>query len=98
MLKLFLRPVAKSEIQGATEWYDSKATDLGDAFLFEIEHTFSFIREHPLSFPRTRFQSRKAKLRRFPYCIYYYILKDRIVVSACLHNSRNVDKILEKRV
>ena len=62
-----------------------------------VEETINRIQTMPQMYATLFHNVRRAKLRRFPYLIYYRVLADRIEVIAVLHGSRN-PKLWQERV
>ena len=97
MFPIIFNGLAFIDLLEATAWYKERSPGRQKDFLDEIERTLNFIRNNPSQYRRVGISIRRAKIRSYPYSIFYYILKDRIMVIGCLHNSRNIDTILEER-
>ena len=81
-------PQAQSELDDAYEWYESQALDLGGRFLTEAVHAFGLIQRfpdawHPLS-PNTR----RCRLKRFPYGVVYAVEGNDVIILAIAHLHR----------
>jgi plasmid stabilization system protein ParE len=72
----------------AYAWYESRAEGVGDAFLRAIEACFARIARQPESYEIQHKRVRRARLRRFPYGVYYTIREDFIDVLAVYHGRR----------
>jgi plasmid stabilization system protein ParE len=81
-------PIARQELEEALVWYEAKTPRLGVLFQSEAEHQMARIREHPLQFPVMHADIRRARMRRFPYGLYFRIEGDDIFVIACFHAAR----------
>jgi plasmid stabilization system protein ParE len=55
------------------------------------------IQNRPESFPTAYRQARRARLRRFPYAIYFQMRDECISVIAILHASRDHNRLLPDR-
>ena len=88
-LPIVVRPEARSDVTEACEWYDGKSSGLGQRFLDELDRMFQRIQSHPLLYEEAMKNVRRARLRRFPYVIYYRVLAERIEVLAVLHGRRD---------
>ena len=97
MFSIIFDDSAVIDLEEAGQWYRERSPGIEKDFLDHGERTFNFIRNNPLQYQRVGRSLRKAKVAHYPYSIFYYILKDRIIVIACLHNARNTDQILEER-
>jgi plasmid stabilization system protein ParE len=88
-LPVILRDDAASDVASATHWYERQRSGLGDEFLDSLNSRLSEIEAAPLAYAVTYREVRRAKLRRFPYIVYYRLLDDRIEVLGVLHGSRD---------
>jgi toxin ParE1/3/4 len=86
---LLVLPAAQAEITGALDWYEREAPGLGACFRAELEFQAARITAGPLRFPLMLADVRRAKLRRFPYGLFFRPLDDAIYVIACFHSSRD---------
>ena len=80
---------ASAEFIEASAWYESKRLGLALEFMAEIDRCVSLASEHPLQFAVVREDIRRVVAHRFPYSIYFRTEKDRIVVLAVFHGSRD---------
>jgi toxin ParE1/3/4 len=86
---LTIMPAAQFEIIEAQGWYEKEATGLGPLFRAEIDRQAQRILANPLQFPLTLADIRRARLRRFPYGLFFRPFDDAIYVIACFHSSRD---------
>lgn len=93
MKKLPLRFLseASEEISETRFWYESQRSGLGEEFLSQLNHSLNEIQSRPLSFPLMTATAHRAILRRFPYCIYFAVREDDLVVLAVLYGGRKPD-------
>ena len=84
-----LQREARRDLEDATSWYESKASGLGDEFLFEIEFAFEQIGEFPEASPIVYRGFRRHVLHRFPFCVFYTVAETQIDVVAVHHASRD---------
>ena len=89
MLPLVVRPEAQADLIEARDWYTRQRAELGDEFVDAAEELLEQIRAAPESYAQALKNVRRAKVRRFPYVVYYRILDDRTEVLAVLHGSRD---------
>ena len=66
-----LSPDAQADVLAGARYYESERPGLGIAFLDEIEHAISQIRETPLLFTVVDGPVRRVLLRRFPFGLFY---------------------------
>ncbi len=89
MRKITFHEDADSEAHEAALYYEERATDLGLAFLDEIEKSSQRILANPLAYQRVGGEVRQAPVARFPYSILYVIEPDEhIRVIAVAHQKR----------
>lgn len=88
-LSVVFRQQARREFDAAGDWYERERMGLGMAFLAEIESLLSRIAETPAQFPLVYRDVRKAVARRFPYCVYFRLRNQQVVILAVFHNARN---------
>lgn len=80
--------MAESELNEATDYYESKVAGLGRAFLSEVERVSRFIQQNPESAPIILKVVRRKILSRFPYSIMYSIVNDSIRILAIANHKR----------
>ena len=88
-LPVVLRPEAQDDLLLARDWYERQSAGLGDTFTAAVELLLARISGMPELYAVTFRRVRPAKVRRFPYVVYYRVLIDRIEVLAILHGSRD---------
>ena len=88
-LPIVLRPEVESDLLAAQAWYEQQLPGLGGRFLSAVEQVLARIEAMPEMYAVILRNVRRAKVRRFPYVVYYRILTDRIEVIAILHGGRD---------
>ncbi len=83
-----IHEIADLELNEAAQYYESKVTGLGFAFLSEVERVIEQIQNNPESAPRIRKAVRRKLLRGFPYSIMYSIVDDSIRILAIANQKR----------
>lgn len=94
--ELIIRQPAKAETAEAYDWYEERKPGLGGEFLTAVEAVLAVIQRAPERFPVVLGPARKARLRRFPYAIYYIWREDLISMIAVFHAKRNPQVLLER--
>ena len=89
MLPAVFRPEAAVDVIEARQWYDNQQMGLGDDFRNALADIVERIRSMPRMYVIVVENVHRAKLRRFPYLLYYRVLENRIEVLAVLHSSRD---------
>jgi plasmid stabilization system protein ParE len=90
--RVIVRPLAEADIAEARTWYDDQQPGLGATFADALALTVWRIAESPLSFPRVHDETRRARVRRFAYAVYYRVHLGDVVIVAVAHNSRHPDR------
>jgi len=87
-----LSPGAKADISSAVRWYQRKDPKLAFRFTLETLETLRRIRQSPYQFPVVTVLMdpvRRARLKHFPYFIYFKLNNDVASVRAIVHQWRN---------
>ncbi len=88
-LPLALRPQAQAEFSDAAIWYDAQRKGLGQEFIAEVEKSFDKVAKQPDRYAVVHGDTREAPVHRFPYCVYYRVRPERLVVTAVFHTARD---------
>ena len=89
MRKISFHEEADSGVHEVALYYEERATDLGLAFLDEIEKSSQRILANPMGYQRVGGEVRQAPVARFPYSILYVIEPDECIrVIAVSHQKR----------
>jgi toxin ParE1/3/4 len=88
-LPVVLRPEAEDDLLAGRDWYEQQSDSLRDDFAAKVEDVLSRISVFPELYPALLRNVRAAKLRRFPYLIYYRVQGNYVEVLAVLHGSRD---------
>ena len=86
---LRLTPAAEADVKGVFAWYSDRGHELGDQFRFALDQCLEAIERNPLAYAVVHRDIRRALLRRFPYCVFYIVSDQDIVVLACVHGHRD---------
>ena len=87
--RLVLQPEAEEDIRSARRWYDRQSPGLGSEFLRAVEVNLARVERTPELYAAVDQGTRRARLRRFPFAIYYEIEIARVVVYAVWHHRRD---------
>ncbi|PYS24013.1 MAG: recombinase [Acidobacteria bacterium] len=88
-LAIAFRPEAEPDVLAAHDWYEQQQSRLGSQFVDALSILLDRIKTMAGMYVLVFRDARRAKLRTFPYLIYYRVLTDRIEVLAVLHGSRD---------
>jgi len=87
-MKVDILEHAKLEIDDAFEYYNLQQDGLGISFKNDVKTSIDRIVKLPELYPKASDNIRRSLLHRFPYSIFYTLLKDRILILAIAHQSR----------
>ena len=86
-----LLPAAQAELDDPYLWYEVQRTGLGDRFLGEVVHAFGLIQQFPTGWHPLSANTRRCRLKRFPYGVIYTVDGNDVVVLAIAHLHRAPD-------
>jgi toxin ParE1/3/4 len=89
--QIVVRAAAEFDISKAALWYHAQKPGLGDEFEAEVQATFERAAARPRQYWRLRRhpEIRQVLTWRFPYCVYYVVRPDSIIVFRVLHAARD---------
>jgi plasmid stabilization system protein ParE len=82
-------PAAQAEVIEAQNWYDGEAAGLGARFRGEVDFAVQRLSANPFQFPIVLADVRRARLRKFPYALFFRVLEEAVFVIACFHSRRD---------
>ena len=84
-------PDAEADFTSASWWYQQIDPNLVSRFMVESRATLARIAQFPYQFPLVNGTIRRARLKRFPYGIYYSLRSNEAKIIAVLHQRRSDD-------
>jgi plasmid stabilization system protein ParE len=81
--------VAETEYLSAAAFYEAQKPGLGGDFEAEVQAVLDTIANQPDRYPIAHCGIREAPTQRFPYCVYYRVRSNQLVVLAVFHQSRD---------
>jgi len=87
--RLVLQPEAEEDIRSARRWYERQSPGLGNEFLRAVEASLAKVERTPELYAAVDQATRRARVRRFPFAVYYEIESERIVIYAVWHYRRD---------
>lgn len=87
-MKIRFLEAAQRELDEAVEYYNAEVPELGQAFLLEVLTVLEQIRQFPNAWHPLSPNTRRCRLRRFPYGVVYGTGDDGIIVVALAHLHR----------
>jgi plasmid stabilization system protein ParE len=88
-LPILFTQAAVSELIEAQDWYETKRPGLGAEFRQGVDAVVATIAEQPELYSVVFRNVRRARLRRFPYGLFFCIKPDAVFIIACFHASRD---------
>ena len=81
---LLIARAAQDDIRAAALWYEQQQQGLGAEFINDIDKSLIRIENAPMQFPFRYLDMRRALVRRFPYAVYFEVLRsgDNLVFHA----------------
>ena len=94
---LLLEPEGEAAFLEAERWYAERSPGIAEAFRAEVARTLEAVEAAPQSFPIAVRDIQKARVRRFPYTVYYVRLPEVTTVVAIIHGRRDPRRWQERR-
>jgi hypothetical protein len=82
-------PEIEEDLLYGYSWYEEKLKGLGGEFLRVFYSCAGEIQRNPLLFQKVYGSYRRCLLRRFPYCMYFRVEEDQIIVTGNFHCARS---------
>lgn len=95
-LPIVFRPLAQAEYDNSALFYEARQVGLGGAFTAEVEAVLDTISAKPDRYPIARRDIREAPVDQFPFCVYYRVRSNRLIVLAVFHQSRDPSEWLSR--
>jgi plasmid stabilization system protein ParE len=89
VLPVVFSQAARTEVLEAQAWYARQAPGLAARFRDELAAGVARLQSNPLQSPVVFKQVRRARLRKFPYALFFCVQADALFVIACFHSSRD---------
>ena len=84
-LPVELHPEAGAEARDARRWYAERDAAAAATFLSALDRAIHLISQAPDRWPAYLHGTRRVLMRRFPFCVIYPRLPDRVLVVAVAH-------------
>jgi toxin ParE1/3/4 len=95
-MRAIFRPEARLELLDAVAWYEGQRLGLGAEFSSDVEAGLRQAIENPGRFRNVTANIRIARLKRFPYFLFFTELPQRIEVLAVLYAGRDPNWIRKR--
>ncbi len=88
-LAIRLRRAAQTEFDDAASWYESRRRGLGLRFVAAVRQVLLAISTHPDQSAEVWPEVREGPVSGWPYCAYYQVHSNHVMVLAVFHSSRD---------
>ncbi len=91
VLKIDVHPDVYAELEDSRSWYEERSRNLGNEFLYEVDHAVNTVQRAPMMWPWYDEQQgiRRFFVHRFPYAIIYRPTSSVIQIIAVMHLRRH---------
>ena len=86
---VILNDDAQQEFDEAFDWYDARSAAKAAHFASSVRGVLRRIATNPRFYGLAVLDIRKAVVKSFPFCVYYYEESHRVVVVSVFHTSRD---------
>jgi plasmid stabilization system protein ParE len=90
-MRVRLTPEAEADVAQAFAWYSARSHELGTEFFASFEAVVHQIERFPEIGSAVHALLRRALLGRFPYCVFYSLAAQEVVIIGCFHAHRSPD-------
>lgn len=87
--RIVFRRAARNEFDDAANWYEQRQAGRGEKFTAAVRATLGQMSTQPELSPEVFEDTREARVRRYPSCVYYPLEEGQVVVIAVFHTSRD---------
>ncbi|PYI84378.1 MAG: plasmid stabilization protein [Verrucomicrobia bacterium] len=77
------------ELKEAAESYEAAQPGLGAKFLAEVKLATRLIEAHPLAWAALSPRTRRCRIHRFPYGLFYHVRSDEILIVSVMDLRRD---------
>ncbi len=88
-LPVVFRTAARMEYDAAADWYEQQRPGLGPKFVTAVRIVRERIADQPDFYPQVHRDVREAPVKKFPYCLYFRVENNQVVILSVFHASRD---------
>ena len=81
---------AYDDVESAYFWYERQHAGLGAEFVRAVEATIAAALAFPDAYPVVHRDARRVLVQRFPFCLFYRMDSDGVILIASLHAARTL--------
>jgi plasmid stabilization system protein ParE len=89
MYPLIILPEAQEEMDESFDFYEDREGGLGVRFAESVQRTLDRLSHSPFVHAVVEGDVRKAVVKGFPFCVYYSVEPQGVVVVSVFHTSRD---------
>ena len=97
MLSLKKHPLFDYDLETAALWYGQRNPAIAERLIDDTALTIRTIMADPLWFWVWAGETRRIRLRRFPYLIFYDFRQETVYLVALAHGARDLSSLLQER-
>lgn len=94
--KIEFLPLAQEELIQAIDWYEKQRHGLGARFIVAVEATIEAIKRTPMLFTVVHKNIRRARIKRFPYGIFFEFDEELVIIAAIYHAKRSPGGMMKR--
>ena len=87
---------AYGDVESAYFWYERQHSGLGTEFIRTVEAAIAAASAFPDAYPIVHRDARRVLVQRFPFCLFYRLDSDGVILIACLHAARDPELSLSR--
>jgi toxin ParE1/3/4 len=91
ILHILFRREARDEFDRAADWYEQRRTGRGAKFTAAVRKVLKRAAEQPDFYAKVHGEVHEALVSGYPYCVYYLVDGEAVVVIAVFHSARDPD-------
>ncbi|MCF8370846.1 MAG: type II toxin-antitoxin system RelE/ParE family toxin [Bacteroidales bacterium] len=95
-MEIRISPFAELDLEESVEFYNLQKEGLGHEFAQVVSDIIERIKQNPFQFPNKYLELRKAKMKGFPFNVFFVEKENVGYILAVFHSSRN-PKIIKQR-
>ena len=97
MLSLKKHPLFDCDLETAALWYGQRNPAIAERLIDDAALTIRTIMADPLRFSVWAGETRRIRLRRFPYLVFYEFRHETVYLLALTHGARDLPSLMKER-